>query len=134
MLSRKYNPLSESTEEIKVIFVIMDPPEKGSPFEPGTNVSLSLSLSFHFCPLLVHITQLLSMKYTYSIIAAATRRDTTRCDTGKENGVEATRLNPDKGLDGIASFNCILSPWLFIVQYLRTEKKGRSGRNGPPIH
>lgn len=132
MHSRKYNPLSESTEEIKVIFVIMDPPGKGSPFEPG-RTSLSLSLSPHLCPLLVHISQLLSMKYTYSIIAHTRRRDATRRNTGKENGVE-TRLNPDKGLDGIASFNCILSPWLFIVQYLRTEKKGRAGRKEPPIH
>lgn len=33
------------------------------------------------------------------------------------------RLNPDKGLVGIASFNCIPSPWLFIVRICEREKR-----------
>lgn len=33
------------------------------------------------------------------------------------------RLNPDKGLVGIASFNCIPSPWLFIVHICEREKR-----------
>ena len=79
MLSRKYNPLSESTEEIKVIFVIMDPPEKGSPFEPGTNVSLSLSLfSFLSSTSSYHAVALDEIYVFYYRSSDATRRDATR--------------------------------------------------------
>lgn len=59
------------------------------------------------------------------------------CGMNLEREIGFSWLNPDKGLVGIASFNCILSPWLFIVRICEQGKKGgrkKIGRKRVPLN
>lgn len=60
---------------------------------------------------------------TCSIISGRARETRRMWNERKERERKRGRLNPDKGLVGIASFNCIPSPWLFIVRICEREKR-----------